>query len=95
MGLASEAGVAFGQYQILDELSAAWPTHLRHANPDPSSFRRTLSTGYTSSGPTDSLFKVSEDRTFEGLGVVRLWLPWLPSVHDTHKVVVVKASKPC
>jgi hypothetical protein len=25
--------------------------------------------------PTDALFEVSEDRTFEGLGVVRPWLP--------------------
>jgi hypothetical protein len=25
--------------------------------------------------PTDALFKVGEDRTFEGLGVVRPWLP--------------------
>ena len=35
---------------------------------------------------TDSLVKVSEDRTFEGLRVVRPWLPWLPLAHDTHEV---------
>jgi hypothetical protein len=28
--------------------------------------------------PGDSLFKISEDGVFEGLGVVRPMLPWLP-----------------
>lgn len=36
--------------------------------------------------PTETLFKVSEDRTFEGLGILRPLLPQLPLAHDTHKV---------
>ena len=36
--------------------------------------------------PTDIQFKVSEDRTFEGHGVLRPLLPQLPLAHDTHKV---------